>query len=94
MEWQQGLSKGDYASQADIARKLKISRARVTQILCLLNLNPRVLEMIVSLGDPMPSRIVTERLLRPLIDKTHKEQTRIVEKLAKRSHLRPKSDEQ
>jgi len=65
-DWQQSLDTGEYASQADLAKRKGISRARVTQILNLLKLGPEVREMVVRLGDPMPSGSVTERQLRGL----------------------------
>jgi hypothetical protein len=66
-EWRQVLDDGEYPSLAVLARHLKISRARVTQIMNLLRLSPGVLEMISSLGDPLRSPIVVERKLRPLL---------------------------
>jgi hypothetical protein len=65
-EWQGALDRGEYASQADLAREKGISRARVTQILNLLKLDPEVLDMVVKLGDPVLSGSVTERKLRGL----------------------------
>jgi len=66
-EWQRALAKGECCSRADLARKLGISRARVTQMLRLLRLAPEVLETIAGLGDPLPSPIITERRLRPVV---------------------------
>lgn len=64
-ERKETLEKGEYKSQADLARKKVISRARVTQILNLLKLDREVQEMIARLGDPMQSSMVKERKLRP-----------------------------
>jgi hypothetical protein len=47
---------------------LGVSRARVTQVLHLLDLAPETTEAIVTLGDPLPGPIVSERTLRPLLD--------------------------
>ncbi|MCL4544998.1 MAG: hypothetical protein M1118_10450, partial [Chloroflexi bacterium] len=66
-EWQGMLSARECASQADLARQLGVSRARVTQVLGLLELAPEVLEAIVGLGDPLSTPVVTERSLRPLL---------------------------
>lgn len=44
------LGAGECASRADLARKLGVSRARVTQVLGLLELKPEVVE---ALGDPL-----------------------------------------
>ena len=65
-ELQEAIQKGLYKSQADLARKKGISRARVAQILNLLKLDEEVQERVVKLGDPMPSGGVTERKLRGL----------------------------
>jgi hypothetical protein len=40
----------------------------VTQVLGLLHLAPDVLEALAALGDPLPRPIVSERMLRPLLD--------------------------
>ena len=66
-EWQKALDEGNYPSYAALARHLKLSRARVTQILNLLKLSPEVINMVVSLGDPLKSTCVSERRLRPLL---------------------------
>jgi hypothetical protein len=63
-KWREALDRGEYHSQADLARKKGISRARVTQILNLLELDCEVQEMVVRLGDPLPRGSVTERILR------------------------------
>jgi hypothetical protein len=71
--WQEALSKGKYASPAELSRHIGVSRARVTQIL--LQLCPEVLNVITSLGDPLPSPIITERGLRPIVDLPPEEQS-------------------
>jgi hypothetical protein len=73
-EWQQALHNGTYSSAADLARKLGISRARVTQVLHLLKLESDVLNGIAILGDPLPSRFITERMLRSIIHHSVEEQ--------------------
>lgn len=55
-EWQRMLGEGQCLSRAELARKLGVSRARVTQVLGLLGLAPKVLEAIVGLGDPYLTR--------------------------------------
>lgn len=52
------------SSAAELARKLEVSRARVSQILGLLQLSPEVVDKIVALGDPLPRPFITERKLR------------------------------
>lgn len=66
-EWQNMLN-GKNATPAELARKLSVSRARVTQILRLLRLAPDVLQQIADLGDPLPSPVITERILRPVVN--------------------------
>jgi hypothetical protein len=68
LEWRRAIDSGHYSSQADLARKKGVSRARVTQILNLLRLAPRVIEIVMDLGDPLPAPMVTERQLRRLIN--------------------------
>ena len=68
LEWRKALDSGRYSSQADIARKKGVSRARVTQILNLLRLAPKVIGIVMDLGDPLPLPVVTERQLRQCID--------------------------
>ncbi|MFC1955912.1 hypothetical protein ACFLWZ_05235 [Chloroflexota bacterium] len=67
IEWRKALDNGEYASLAALARHFKITRARVTQILNLLELSPEAIVLISSLGDPLRSPIVAERRLRPLL---------------------------
>lgn|GEM_PF-5469834 len=50
-----------------LARRLEGTRARVTQVLGLLDLAPQVVHAIAALGDPLPRPIVSERMLRPLL---------------------------
>jgi type IV secretory pathway protease TraF len=78
-EWRGALDRGEYSSPAVLARRLKVSRARVTQILNLLNLNPHAVQKICSLGDPMSSRLICERKLRPLLTLTTDRQVDRVE---------------
>jgi hypothetical protein len=53
---------------------LCVTRARVTQVLALLELAPEVLDAIVALGDPLPQPIISERMLRPLLNLPAEEQ--------------------
>ncbi|APH12410.1 hypothetical protein ASJ33_04225 [Dehalococcoides mccartyi] len=66
-EWRRALADGVYASPAALARHFKVSRARVTQILNLLQLSPEVIDVICLLGDPIRYPIITERKLRSLL---------------------------
>jgi len=78
-EWQKALENGDCSCPADLARKLRVSDARVTQVLRVLRLAQEVLKAIAALGDPLPSPLVTERRLRPLVNLPPEEQGRRVE---------------
>ena len=66
-EWQNRLQH-EHDTPAELARKLRVSRARVTQILRLLRLAPDVLQQLAALRDPLPTPVITERLLRPIVD--------------------------
>jgi len=66
-EWGMLLDSGRCSSAADLSRYLQVSRARVTQVMNLLLLSSEVIEIILELGDPLESPIVSERKLRPLL---------------------------
>ena len=51
-----------------------MTRARVTQVLKLLELAPEVLDFIVALGNPLPRPVISERMLRPVLNLPAKEQ--------------------
>jgi hypothetical protein len=70
------IDSGDVASRAELARRLGVSRARVTQMLQLLTLSASVIDAIVHLGDPLPEPIMTERQLRPLARLDQEQQIR------------------
>ncbi|NOQ22674.1 MAG: hypothetical protein GQ565_08500 [Candidatus Aegiribacteria sp.] len=53
-------------SRADLARKLGLSRARVTQMLNLLELPETLISEIEGMGDYWNRQLVTERQLRGL----------------------------
>jgi hypothetical protein len=80
-EWQEALGSREYSSRVDIARQQGISRARVTQVLQLLNLAPDVLNTIAALGDPLSFRTVTERVLRSLVHRSADEQRQEINSL-------------
>jgi hypothetical protein len=74
MEWQRTLDSGQCESLSALALHFKVSRARVTQIMNLLSLSPKILDIIRSLGDPINSHIVAERRLRYLLSLPDDEQ--------------------
>lgn len=80
-EWQRALGEQAALSWAQLARKLGVSRARVTQVLGLLNIAPEVMEAIAALRDPLPRPFVSVRMLRPFLELSHAEQLRALEDL-------------
>lgn len=77
-EWQGMLATGECASRAELARRLGVSRPRVTQVLGLLDLAPDVLEALAALGDPLPRPIVTEHGLRSVLRWPPEEQRHVL----------------
>jgi hypothetical protein len=69
---------GQVKNQSDLALKLGISRARVTQILNLLKLDSLIIQELERLGDSFKSRIITERMLRPYVNKSFREQKELL----------------
>lgn len=81
LEWQQALERGEASSRAELARRQGVSRARVTQVLGLLTLPPKIVRKIRALGDPLESPAITERQLRPLIQYKVEEQERSFDRM-------------
>ena len=69
-EYKKMLDSGEVKNRAELARIKGISRARVTQILNLLKLDSLIMQELEKLGDPLESKIITERMLRPYINKS------------------------
>jgi len=65
-------------NQSGLARKLGMSRVRIHQILSLLKLDSLIIQELEKLGDPLKSKIITERMLRPCVNKSYKEQKSIL----------------
>jgi hypothetical protein len=55
-------------NRSDLAQKLGISKVRVSQVLSLLKLNTDLIDAVEKIGNPMPTRIVTERMLRECLN--------------------------
>jgi hypothetical protein len=68
-------------NQSGLACKLGISRVRICQILNLLKLNPLVVQELEIFGDPLKVKNITERLLRPYINKFPQEQKYLLDTL-------------
>jgi len=68
------LKTGEVADQAGIARRENITRARVTQILKLLNLASEIQKHILSMRETFQRPVITERSLRPITRLEDKEE--------------------
>ena len=66
IEWQALLESGEVPSQAAVARREGITRARVTQIMGMLRLAPEIQQHILSMPDVVGRSAITERALRPI----------------------------
>ena len=75
------INSGEVKNQAELAKLKGISRARVTQVLNLLKLNPLIIQELEKFGDPLKSKIIAERLLRPYVNKSFKEQKALLHTL-------------
>ena len=75
LEWKLALDEGKHSSCAALARALGVSRARVTQILNLLDLSTAVKARVQEMGDPLPGRHLCERKLRSLLELPKEDQT-------------------
>ena len=66
-EYRELIDSGKVKNQAELARKIGISRARVTQILNLLKLDKNIINNFEQIGEPMDRKVVSERELRKII---------------------------
>jgi hypothetical protein len=78
--FQRRLDAGEVANRADFARQHGLTRARVTQLLDLLKLDPSILEYVRCLPAGTPERLVTEKMLRPLVGLGHDAQLLVAER--------------
>lgn len=62
------IDRGEVKNRAELARIKDISRARVTQILNLLNLDKNSLDNLEQIGNPMDKKIISERKLRKIVN--------------------------
>jgi hypothetical protein len=67
-EWAAAMEGGNFQSKRAFARAIGLSHARVSQVLGLLRLCSEVQQGLEALGDPLYSRKVTERKLRPIVN--------------------------
>lgn len=66
-EYARMIETGEAKNESDLARKIGISRVRVNHFIRLLKLDASIIQTIEKLGDPLKSRIITERMLRPYV---------------------------
>jgi len=78
-EYKRMIYNDQVKNQSDLARKLGISRVRICQILNLLKLNPLIIQALEKLYDPLKSKIITERMLRSNVNKSFKDQIKILD---------------
>ena len=76
--YKQMIDNDQVKNQSDLARKLEVSRVRIHQILGLLKLDSLIIQELEKLGDPLKSRIITERMLRPYVNKSIQEQKELL----------------
>ena len=69
------IDNGQVKNQSELARKLGVSKARVTQILNPLKLDSLVVQELDRLGDSLKSKIITEGIFQPYANKALQEQT-------------------
>ncbi|MBA7625237.1 hypothetical protein ES703_32663 [subsurface metagenome] len=72
------IDNGQVKNQSSLARKLGISRVRICQILNLLKLNPLIIQELEKFGDPLKTKIITERMLRQYVNKSIQEQKELL----------------
>jgi len=79
-------------NRTGLARLHRLTKPRVTQLLGLLKLHPRIIDFIRSLSSGAPERAVTEKRLRTLVRLGHNEQLaharRLLKGFAAYEHLR------
>ena len=72
------IDSGEVRNQAELAKLKGISRARVTQILNLLKLDSLIIKELEKFDDPLKTRSISERVLRPYTNKSIKEQKELL----------------
>jgi hypothetical protein len=60
------LNQGRVKTKTELARKLEVSKARLTQIMNLLKLAPEIQEYLKNLSNPSLLRFFNEKRLRPI----------------------------
>jgi len=73
-EYKQMIDNPQVKNQSGLARKLGISRVRICQILSLLKLDSLIIQKLEKFNDPLKTKVITERMLRPYVNKCPQEQ--------------------
>ena len=73
-EYKQMIDNPQVKNQSGLACKLGISRVRICQILSLLKLDSLIIQKLEKFNDPLKTKVITERMLRPFVNKSSKEQ--------------------
>jgi|GEM_PF-608335 len=73
-EWAEAMEAVNFRSQRSFARAIGLSHARVSRVLGLLRLCRAVQYELEVLGDPLYSRKVTKRKLRPIVNLPEEQQ--------------------
>lgn len=84
-EWRRQLDAGEVPTQAEIARREAVTRARVTQVMGMLRLAREIQDHILSMPDQACRPIICERTLRPLARLEHTAQIRSFKQLTTQS---------
>lgn len=69
---------GQVKNQSGLARKHSICKVRIHQISSLLKLDSLIIQELEKLGDPLKVKIITERMLRPYVNKSFLEQKELL----------------
>jgi hypothetical protein len=77
-EYKRMIINGQVKNQSGLARKHSVSRVRIHQILSLLKLDSLIIQELEKLGDPLKAKIITERMLRPYVNKSFLEQKELL----------------
>ena len=77
-EYKRIIDNEQVKNQSGLARKLGISRVRIHQILGLLKIDSLIIQELEKFGDPLKSKIITERMLRPYVNKSFREQKELL----------------
>ena len=67
LEWRRQLDAGEVRSQAEIARREGLTRARITQIMGLLRLSPAIRDYILAMPDTAGRPPISEPVLRRIV---------------------------